>query len=479
MKSFLTIEQLQDLLEKKEISVTEIVAFYQERLRRYNKKLNAALEIFDDIPLATSNKKGLLQGIPGLVKDNLCQKGRITSAGSKMLAQYKAPYDATVVKRLYDEGSIILGRANMDEFAMGSSGEFSAYGPTLNPWDLTCTPGGSSSGSAAAVAAGLVPWAIGTETGGSVRGPASFCGLVGLYPTYGLIPRFGVIAFASSTDQVGPLTRTVYDAALVTSVLAGSDSKDATSLPEPKRDYTRKLTGKLPTGLKIGILQDVMQAEGMNEEVRTAFGHAVDELVRMGASVKYITLPNLKYGISVYFVLSRAEAASNLARFDGSLYGSCAAEVQTLEEMYIKTRQEFFGNEVKRRILLGNYVLSAKYHDAYYQKAQNLRAMIRAEFEAAFEDVDLLVSPTSPALPFKLGEEINDPLTMYLADYFTVPNCITGLPALSLPCGFSKEGLPIGFQFMGPRLSEELIFQVAYAYEQSTNHHINIPVGFD
>ena len=479
MKSFLTIKQLRELLDTKEVSAAELVLYYHQRLAQYNPTLNAVLEVFDDtLVMEEQFGTGALAGIPGLLKDNICQKGRIASAASKILSNYRATYDATVAKRLRKEGAILLGRSNMDEFAMGSSGEFSAFGPTLNPWDTTRSPGGSSSGSAAAVASGLVPWALGTETGGSVRQPAAFCGLVGLYPTYGLFSRFGIIAFTSSTDQPGPLTKTVYDNALVTSVLAGHDPKDSTSLPEPKRDYTRKLNGELPEGIKIGVLKESLESEGIHDQVKTVFSQAVAHLERMGAHISHVTLPDLKYGNSVYFILSRSEAASNLTRYDGTLYGMREDGEKSLHEMYIKTRHDGFGAEVKRRILLGNYVLSSGHHEAYYKKAHKLRSMIRAEYDEAFKDVDLLLSPTAPTLPFKLGKESADPLAMYLADYFTVPNCITGLPALSLPCGFSSEGLPIGFQFMGPRLSEELIFKTAYAYEQSTEYHLKVPKGY-
>ena len=379
---------------------------------------------------------------------------------------------------LKQEGALILGRGNMDEFAMGSSGEFSAFGPTLNPWDTTRVPGGSSSGPAAAVAAGLVPWAIGTETGGSVRQPAGFCGLVGLYPTYGLISRYGLVAFASSTDQAGPLTRTVYDNALVTSVIAGHDPKDSTSIPGPKRDYTKNLDDALPQGIRLGVLKDSLESDGVHDEIKATFSQAIEHLERMGAKIKYVELPNLKYSISVYFIISRAEAASNLARYDGTLYGA-RVDSETLQDMYINTRQAGFGDEIKRRILLGNYVLSAGHKDAYYHKAQKIRSMIRAEYEEAFQDVDLILSPTNSTFPFKLGNESTDPLAMYLNDYFTLPSCITGLPALSLPCGYSPDGLPVGFQFMGPRLSEELLYRVAFAFEQATQHYTKVPSGYE
>jgi len=417
----------------------------------------------------------LLYGIPYLLKDNISQKKRITSAGSKILSNYRAPYNATVHERLTKAGGISLGRTNMDEFAMGGSGEFSAYGPTKNPWDTKHSPGGSSAGSAAAVAAGLVPFALGTETGGSVRAPASFCNLVGLYPTYGLNSRFGILAFASSNDQPGPLTRTVYDNALVASAMFGHDPKDSTSLPVGQQNYTKDLDGKLPENFTLGIIEDGIAHDGIDKQVLHAFEQAVKHMQDLGAKIKYVKIPHLKYGIAVYFIISRVEAASNLARFDGSLYGARSEHAKNLLDMYLHTRHDGFGQEVKRRILTGNYALSAGHKDAFYEQASHVRAMIRAEFLEACDTVDLLASPTTPTLPFALGELIDDPISMYLADYFTVPtNCI-GVPALSLPCGFSKENLPIGMQFLGPRLSEKLLYKVAYAFEQSTDYHTKHP----
>lgn len=479
MKSFLTIKELREKLDKKELNKKETIQFYQDRLKKYNEKLNVALEIFDDKTLDKNDNQGPLSGIPGILKDNISQKNKITSCGSKILSNYVAPYDATVTKKLKDKGAVILGRANMDEFAMGSSGEYSAYGITKNPWDTNRVPGGSSSGSASAVAAGLVPWALGTETGGSVRQPAAFTGLVGLYPTYGSNSRSGIVAFTSSTDQAAPLTKTVYDNALLSSILTGQDPKDSTTLVKPKVDFTKNLTGKLPKNLKLGIIKDALESEGVNPEVKKSFELAIKQLEKLGAQIKYIDLPDLKYGISVYFIISRAEAASNLARFDGTLYGMRAKDVKNLKDMYIKTRHDGFGQEVKRRILMGNYVLSSSHQDAFYKKADHVRAMLRAEFEQAFKEVNLLISPTASTLPFEIGKMCQDPVKMYLADYFTVPNCITGNPALSIPGEFSKDNLPIGFQFIGPRLSEELIYQVAYAFEQSTDYHLKTPKGYE
>lgn len=423
--------------------------------------------------------EGPLAGIPGAIKNNISILDRTVTCGSKLLQNYKAPYNATAIKRLKKSGAIVLGTTNMDEFAMGASGEFSAYGETKNPWDTKRTPGGSSAGSAAAVAAGLVPFALGTETGGSVRQPASFCGLVGLYPTFGLFSRYGIVAFASSTDQPGPLTKTVYDNALIASTLSGHDPKDSTSLPEPTRDFTKNLTGKLPENLTIGVIKDSLESEHVAPEVKEAFQKAIQQLEHLGATIKTISLPDLKYGISVYFILCYAEAASNLSRFDGSLYGKRAEEIEDLFDMYVRTRHDGLGDEVKRRILMGNYVLSSSHKKDYYEKASHVRCAIRAEFDEAFKHVDLLTSPTVVQPPFELGALRSDPIAMYLNDYFNVPNCITGMPALSIPCGYTQDSLPIGIQFIGPRLSEDLLYQTAYAYEQNTDHHQKHPKGYE
>ena len=480
MKPFITIKELKVLLGKKDATPEQIATFYAERIKKHNPKLNAILETYD----VESIKEelfgtGPLAGIPGILKNNISVKDRITSCGSKMLENYKAPYNATVVNQLREQGAVIMGRANQDEFAMGASGEFSAFGPTKNPWDLARTPGGSSSGSAAAVAAGLAPWALGTETGGSVRQPAAYCGLVGLYPTYGLFSRYGIVAYASSTDQPGPITKTVYDNALVASALSGHDPKNSTSLPEPKRDYTKKLNGKLPKDLTIGIIQDSLDSDGVRDDVKALFAESIKHMESLGAKIKYVTLPDLKYGNSVYFILTYAEAASNLSRYDGTLYGARDTDANNLLDMYIRTRHDGLGKEVKRRILVGNYVLSAGHRNAFYEKAQHVRNAIRAEFTNAFKDVDVLMSPTTSTPAFKLGEFATDPIAMYMCDYFTVPNCLTGIPALSIQGGFSKDNLPTGVQFIGPRLSEELLYRIAYAYEQSTDHHLKTPGGYE
>jgi len=469
-----TIKELQALLQSGAITHAEVIAYYHQRLKKYAHTLNCAVEIFEP---TQPTHTGPLFGIPGLVKDNICQKGYGASAASRMLKNFIAPYEATVSEKLKRAGAVSLGRANMDEFAMGSTGEYSAYGPTKNPWNLHHSPGGSSAGSAAAVAAGLVPWALGTETGGSVRQPASFCGLTGLYPTYGRFSRYGLIAFCSSFDQPGPLTKTVYDNALLASIMSGSDRHDASTLADGPQDFTRNLTGKLPAGIRIGVLKDSLESDGVDATVKASFQKAVHSLEKMGAHIEYVSVPSLKYGIAVYFVLSRAEAASNLSRYDGTLYGA-RHDSPTLRDMYLHTRHDALGKEIQRRILMGNFVLSSGYKDAYYKRAQLVRDMIRSDYEEAFKSVDIIISPTASTLPFALGAAQHDPLAMYMADYFTVPNCITGLPALSIPCGYTDSDLPIGFQFMGPRLSEDLLYQVAYAFEQAHEYHTHFPRAF-
>lgn len=478
--AFASITQLQEMVAKKELSPQELLAFSLKRFETYDQQLGSALEVFDQQSiLQKTTHTGILSGIPGILKDNICQDGRIASCASKILENYRAPYDATACKRLKDAGALLIGRANCDEFAMGSSTETSAFKKTTNPWNSAKVPGGSSGGSAAAVAAGLVPWALGSDTGGSVRQPAAYCGIVGSKPTYGLVSRYGLIAYASSLDQIGVFTRTVRDNALVLSVIAGHDQKDSTTLSAVQKiDYTKNLTGKLKPGIKIGIIENALNAEGVEPEVRELLNNAIKQLEKLGAQIQYISLPTMDYSAAVYFMISRAEAASNLARFDGVRYGYRSKNVEDLAELYEKTRGEGFGAEVKRRILIGNYVLSAGHAAQYYQSAKTVQSIMRAEFLAAYNQVDLLFSPVSPAPAFSFGAYENNRLHMDLQDYFTAAANLTGNPALALPCGFTKENLPIGFQLIGPDLSEELIFQTAYAYEQATPWHTLHPEKF-
>lgn len=478
--AFASIQELRALLDSKKITPQELYQLSAQRIAQYDPALGSVLETFNEQSvLESSTGQGLLAGIPGLIKDNICQDGRITSCASKILANYVAPYDATVIERLKNAGALLMGRANMDEFAMGSSTSTSAIKPCSNPWDLSRSPGGSSGGSIAAVAAGFVPWALGSETGGSVRQPAAFCNVVGLKPTYGLVSRYGLIAYGSSLDQISVATRTVYDNALVLSVIAGHDTKDATSRTEIHNpDYTKDLTGKLKPGLKIGIVTNAFEGEGFDPEVQKLLGDVRVQLEKLGATFVPVRLPTMNHSAAVYFIVSRAEASSNLARFDGVKYGYRAPGVQSLGDMYTQTRGEGFGDEVKKRILIGTYVLSAGYGDAYYKSATLVRQMMRDEFNAALNDVDVLFLPTIAAPAFKHGAFAENALQMDLQDYFTASANLTGLPAISVPCGFTSEGLPVGYQLMGRALDEALLFQTAYAYEQSTDWHTRHPKNF-
>jgi len=403
------------------------------------------------------------------IKDNICVRGLQTSCGSRILGSYKPPYNATAIDRLLDAGAVIIGKTNCDEFAMGSSNENSAFGPVKNPWDTSRVPGGSSGGSAAAVAAGIVPVALGSDTGGSVRQPASLCGVVGVKPTYGRVSRYGLVAFGSSLDQIGVFAQTAADAAAVLQVIAGRDLHDATTAEVPVGDYVGE-TEKDIAGLRIGVSRTLL-GEGLDAEVRAAIEKAIDAYRTLGAEIVEIELPHAKYAIAVYYIIATAEASSNLARYDGVRYGFRAEEAPALREMYRKTRDEGFGPEVKRRIMLGTYVLSAGYYDAYYLKAQNVRTLIKNDFATAFAKCDAVLTPTAPSPAFRFGEKVDDPLAMYLNDIYTVTANLAGIPGISVPCGLSEEGLPIGLQLLGPNWSEGLLFQLAHAYQQA--HPLN------
>lgn len=474
--AFATIKELRLMLDKKEISREELLDYYLKRFAHHDGEVNSAYEVFDAASiLAQSSNQGILAGIPGLIKDNISQENRGLTCGSKILEGFTAAYDATATARLKKEGALLVGRANMDEFAMGSSGETSAYTKAKNPWDLSRVPGGSSSGSGAAVAAGFVPWSLGTETGGSVRQPAAFCNIVGFKPTYGLISRYGIVAYGSSLDQIGIFSRSVYDNALILSAIAGNDPHDSSTLAVEKKDYTKSLDGKFPHGLRIGIVENALYADGMDTEVISAIEKAITIFQSFGVKAERIPLRTLDYSAATYFIVSRAEAASNLARFDGVRYGLRDKKAKTLSEMYFNTRHDGFGQEVKARILVGNYVLSAGYADAYYEKAKLVRDMMRKEFIDTFKNYDLLLMPTAPCPAFKFGAFDTDKLQLDLQDYFTCAANLTGVPAISVPCGMTKENLPIGFQLYGPHLSEELIFKTAHAYEQETEWHTFFP----
>lgn len=474
--AFASIKTTREALDAGRINVSELRSFYLKRFKQYDAQIGSALEIFDadSIPLKEL-KKGPLYGIAGIVKDNICQQGRIVACASKMLEHYRAPYNATAVTRLEKAGAYSLGRANCDEFAMGSSTEKSAFKKTRNPWNAERVPGGSSGGSIVAVAAGFVSWALGSDTGGSVRQPATLCGIVGLKPTYGLISRYGLIPYASSFDQIGPATRTVYDNALVLSALAGQDKQDSTTCQVGKKDYTQQLTGKLKPGFTLGIVENALEAEGFDPDVYKALNEALKEFERLGAQIKRLKFPMMEHATAAYFMISRAEAASNLARFDGVRYGYRSPHAESLTDMYTNTRNEGFGIEVKSRILVGTYVLSVGHADAFYRSAKIVQGCIREEFVNAFKEVDLLFIPGSPIPAFPFGAFDDNQLQMDLLDSSTAMANIAGLPALAVPCGFTPDTMPIGFQLMGPDLSEEALYQAAYAYEQATPWHTKHP----
>jgi aspartyl-tRNA(Asn)/glutamyl-tRNA(Gln) amidotransferase subunit A len=476
--AYASIAELRALLAEKKITPAELLQYTHARFREHDPRIGSALEIFDAAStLAASQTTGSLAGIPGLIKDNICQKNRITSCASRMLASYQAPYDATVIDRLKEQGSLLVGRANMDEFAMGSSTETSAFQKTMNPWDVAKVPGGSGGGSAAAVAAGLVPYALGSDTGGSVRQPAALCGGVGLKPTYGLVSRYGLVAYGSSLDQIGINTRTVADCAEVLSVIAGHDKRDSSSLEQPRTDYTKSLTGSIPSGLRVGICKNMLEAEGVERGVYDAMQEAVREFERMGATISEISLPSLDYSAATYFIISRAEAASNLARFDGVRYGYRSDNAETLQELYQMSRREGFGDNVRLRILVGNYVLSAGYSGDFYINANKARQLMRDQLTEAFKQIDVLLIPSQPAPAFGFNAFKDNALQMDLQDYYTCFANLTGVPALSVPCGF-VDNMPIGFQLVGPHLSESLLLQVGHAYQQQTAWHAAKPAGF-
>ena len=434
------------------------------RVRDVDGKINAYIR-FDPAKIERAKEKGALHGVPISIKDNICTRGWETTCASKILYGHVPPYDATVIEKLRAAGATIFGKCNMDEFAFGSSTETSTFGPTRNPWDLERVPGGSSGGSAAAVAADEAFAALGSDTGGSIRLPAAFCGVVGLKPTYGRVSRYGLIAFGSSFDQIGPLTKTVEDSAILMNILAGHDERDSTSANLPVPDYTQALKRGVK-GLRIGFPKEFF-VKGMDGEIETAVREAGKVFEKLGATIKTVSLPHTEHSVAVYYIVAVAEASSNLGRYDGVEYG-LRAKNSSLREMYFETRDQGFGQEAKRRILLGTFVLSAGYYEAYYRKGQKVRTLIRQDYEKAFKEVDLLLTPVSPTPPFKLGEKMTDPLTMYLSDIFTISVNLAGLPAMVLPAGFTRSGLPIGMQLIAPPFAEETIFQTASAYEQET-----------
>lgn len=465
----LTIKDVREGIEKKEFTVEELRRRFLKLIEEENDNLNAYLLVTkpeDSGWLATSNQQPAtsnqpLLGVPLGIKDNLCVEGMVTTAGSKILKNYQAVYDATVITKLKEAGAVFLGKTNLDEFAMGSSTENSAWGVTKNPHDLTRVPGGSSGGSAAAVAAGLCVAALGSDTGGSIRQPAAFCGIVGLKPTYGRVSRFGLLALASSLDQIGPMTKNVYDAALLLNVLSGWDKMDSTTVHQTEVDFTAKLEDSLK-GLRVAMPREYF-GEGLDGEVNQAVEQAISRLEKLGAHVDQVNLPHTKYALPVYYILMSAECSSNLARYDGMRYGFSKTG-EDLLDTYLQSRSEGFGDEPRRRIILGTYALSSGYYEAYYSRAQKVRTLITRDFEEVFKKFDVIVGPTTPTTAFKIGEK-KDPLSMYLSDIYTVPVNLAGLPAISIPCG-QAQGLPVGLQIIGPKWAEEKILQVGYNLEQ-------------
>ena len=470
---------LHDMLVNKEITSLELTQAVLARIDEVEGDVQAYLTITREEALAQAKAvdekiaKGeeiaFLEGIPGAIKDNICTKGIKTTCASKILQKFVPPYDATVMQKLEAQNPVVLGKTNLDEFAMGGSTENSAYHPTCNPWNTDCVPGGSSGGSAAAVAAGTAVWALGSDTGGSIRQPASFCGVVGMKPTYGRVSRYGLVAYASSLDQIGPITKDVTDCAHILNIIAGRDEIDSTSLDVQVPDFTKALVQDVK-GLKIGLPKEYF-VKGMDPEVEAAVKNGVKELEKLGAEVVEISLPNTDYAISTYYLIAPAEAATNLARYDGVSYGERAEDAADLVEMMTKTRTQYLGEEVKRRIMIGNYALSAGYYDAYYLKALKVRRLVKEDYDKAFKDVDVIICPAAPSVAYKIGEKISNPLEMYLQDACTVPLNLAGLPGISVPCGYNKDKMPIGMQIIGKALDEETILRVAYTYEQSQSYH--------
>ncbi|HEC98370.1 MAG TPA: Asp-tRNA(Asn)/Glu-tRNA(Gln) amidotransferase subunit GatA [Nitrospirae bacterium] len=474
----LGISEALDLLEKDEISSREILDSVFSRIEAVDDRVRSFVSLTRDRAydrmedLKGSEKRGLLSGIPLAIKDNICIKGIQTTCASKILEGFLPPYESYVTERLFKSGYILIGKTNLDEFAMGSSTENSGYFVTHNPWDLERVPGGSSGGSAAAVAADECLGALGSDTGGSIRQPAAFCGVVGFKPTYGRVSRYGLVAFASSFDQIGPITKNVKDAALLLNVISGRDPMDSTSVPVEVPDFTAGLDREIK-GLKVGVPKEYF-IEGLDPEVELGVRDAAGVLERLGAEIVEVSLPHTGYAVAAYYILATSEASSNLARFDGVKYGF-RAEGKDLIDMYMETRAQGFGPEVKRRIMLGAYALSAGYYDAYYKKAQQVRTLIKTDFEETFKNVDVIVTPTSPSAAFRIGDKVSDPLQMYLSDIFTISVNLAGVPAISIPCGYTSEGLPIGFQVIGKHFDEETVLRVSYAYEQSTDWHKKRP----
>lgn len=470
----LTVHELMEKVKNKEITIEEITKAYADRINEKEPEVDAFVSTRLDEAIAES--KNPEAGIPIGIKDNICTKGIKTTCSSKMLENFVSPYDATVITKIKEKNMPILGKLNMDEFAMGSSTENSAIKITRNPWNLNKVPGGSSGGSAAAVAANLVPWALGSDTGGSIREPASFCGIVGLKPTYGLVSRSGLVAFASSLDQIGPMTKDVEDSALLLNIIAGHDENDSTSAKIEKIDYTKNLKNSIQ-GMKIGVPKEFF-GEGINPEVKKALENSIEEYKKLGAIVEECSLDVSESSLAAYYIIACAEASSNLGRFDGIRYGYRAKDYKNLKELFVKSRTEGFGKEVKRRIILGTYVLSSGYYDAFYKKAQKVRTYVKNKFDECFKKYDVLLTPVAPTTAFDIGSKTNNPLEMYLADICTVSINIASVPAISIPCGVDSNNMPIGMQLIGNRFQEEKILNAAYAIEQQIKFRENYKPEF-
>ena len=482
----LTVHELKEKLASKEITIPEITKAYIDRIHEKEKDIGAFVTVLEENAMNKAKEieekvnnnevKGNLAGIPIGIKDNICTKGIHTTCSSKMLENFVSPYDATVMEKINKENMINLGKLNMDEFAMGGSTEYSAFHITKNPWNLNKVPGGSSGGSAAAVASQMVPWALGSDTGGSIRQPASFCGVVGMKPTYGLVSRYGLVAFASSLDQIGPITKDVEDCAMLLNVITGHDEKDSTSENREKVDYTLSLKNNVK-GMKIGIPKE-FYGEGLQPEVKQKLEEAIEEYKELGAEVEEFSLDIANYALATYYIIACAEASSNLGRFDGIRYGYRTPNYNDLKDIYINSRSEAFGNEVKRRIILGTYVLSSGYYDAYYKKALEVRTLVQSKFDEAFSKYDVILTPTAPTTAFNIGEKSSNPLEMYLADICTVSVNIAGLPGISIPCGVDKEKMPIGMQLIGQKFNEETLLNAAYTFEQAIKFRENYKPEF-
>ena len=471
----MTVLEIKEAYEKKKLTVPEVTKAFLDEIKSKDNDIKAFITICEESAIKqaynvqakfdNNENLGILAGIPIAIKDNICTKGIKTTCASKILENFVSPYDATVMKKIYEADAIVIGKTNMDEFAMGGSTENSAFFITKNPVNLNKVPGGSSGGSAAAVAGNMIPIALGSDTGGSIRQPASFCGVVGMKPTYGLVSRYGLVAFASSLDQIGPFSKNVSDNALLLTAIAGHDEMDTTSAKVEKKDYTKVLISDVK-GIKIGVPKEYF-GEGLSEEVRIALNKAIEKYKELGATVEECSLPTTEYALPAYYIIACAEASSNLGRYDGIRYGYRTSNFESLKDIYKNSRTEGFGKEVKRRILLGTYVLSSGYYDAYYKKAQKVRTLVKNGFDETFKKFDVLLTPTVPTVAFDIGSKINNPLEMYLSDLLTVSINIAGVPAISIPCGIDHEGMPIGMQLIGKHFDEEMLYRVAYTYEQA------------